>query len=96
VSWHQFIEVASLFIDIAQESLPPFGLSVCPVQAQAASADRGSLGGRFGKAKTSMVSSALTNSALEAAHIKSRRTNKIDGIVFRPFKTYLDGDKNED
>jgi len=38
--------------------LAPFGLSACPIQAEISSAARGSLEGRFGKAKPSMVTSA--------------------------------------
>ncbi|GEM_PF-4544577 len=54
--------------------LPPFGLSVGPVQAQTSSAARGSLEGRFGKAKPSMVTSALPNLALNPVHIKWKTT----------------------
>jgi len=71
-------ELAPLFIDIARKPLAPLGLSVCPVQAQTSSAPRGSLEGRFRKAKPSMVAPALPNSALEPADIKWKRTLKIN------------------
>ncbi len=70
-------ELASLFRDIARKSLAPLGHSLCAVQAQTSSAPRGSLEGRFGKAKPSMVTSALPNSALNPVHIKWKTTIKI-------------------
>jgi len=75
-------ELAPLFIDIARKSLAPLGLSVCPVQAQTSSAPRGSLEGRFRKAKPSMVASALPNSAFEPTHIKWKRSIKINPIRY--------------
>jgi len=75
-------ELASLFIDIARKSLAPLGLSVCPVQAQTSSAPRGSLEGRFGKAKPSIVASAIANSAFEPNHIKWKRSIKINPIRY--------------
>ncbi len=66
-------KLASLFIDIARNSLAPFGLSVCPVQAQTSSAARGSIEGRFAMTKPSSVTSALQNLALKSAYIKWKR-----------------------
>jgi hypothetical protein len=63
-------ELASRFIGIARKSLAPLGLSVCPAQAQTSSAPRGSLEGLIGKAKPSLITSALSNLALEPTHIK--------------------------
>jgi len=62
--------------------LPAFGLSVGLVQAQTFSAARGSLEGRFRKAKTSMVTSALPNLALKTAQIKWKRTMKKNRPIY--------------
>jgi len=59
---------------ISGSPLPPFSLSVCPVQAQISLAARVSLEGRFLKAKPSMVISGLPDLALKPGHIKWKRT----------------------
>ena len=63
-------ELASLFIDITRKSVA----SLWPLRLSGSGSDilgaRGSLEGRFGKAKPSMVTSALSNLAHKPTHIK--------------------------